>query len=93
MIYIQNVSSLPLDEQDFIVQTVSKRKHEIRRNQIAERAKETEQNYNAGNVTSGTVNDLMEELENGWNHLGWSIFKDTQQVEEKTSWFNSQFQG
>ncbi|MGR3317981.1 MAG: hypothetical protein ACUZ8O_05825 [Candidatus Anammoxibacter sp.] len=61
---LQNVSSLPLDEQDFIVQTISKRIHEVRRNEIAERAKEAEYNYNTGNVTSGTVNDLMRKLEN-----------------------------
>lgn len=59
---LQNVSSLPLDEQDFIVQTISKRIHEVRRNEIAERAKEAEYNYNTGNVTSGTVKDLMKEL-------------------------------
>jgi hypothetical protein len=62
---LQNVSSLPLDEQDFIVQTISKRIHEVRRNEIAERAKEAEYNYNTGNVTSGTVNELMRKLKNG----------------------------
>lgn len=59
---LQNISTLPLDEQDFIVQTISKRIHEVRRNEIAERAKEAEYNYNTGNVTSGTVSDLMKEL-------------------------------
>ncbi len=59
---LQNISSLPLDEQDFIVQTISKRIHEVRRNEIAERAKEAEYNYKTGNVTSGTVNALMEKL-------------------------------
>ncbi|GJQ59613.1 MAG: hypothetical protein SCALA701_24140 [Candidatus Scalindua sp.] len=59
---LQNVSSLSLDEQDFIVQTFSKRIHEVRRNEIAERAKEAEYNYNTGNVTSGSVSDLMKKL-------------------------------
>jgi len=59
---LKNVSSLPLDEQDFIVQTISKRIHDVRRNEIAERAKEAEYNYNTGNVTSGTVSDLMKKL-------------------------------
>ena len=59
---LQNISSLPLDEQDFIVQTISKRIHDVWRNEIAERAKEAEYNYNIGNVTSGTVNDLMKKL-------------------------------
>ena len=61
---LQSVSSLPLDEQDFIVQTISKRIYEVRRNEIAERAKEAEYNYNTGNITSGTVNDLMKSLQN-----------------------------
>ncbi|MGR3221075.1 MAG: hypothetical protein ACUZ8H_14860 [Candidatus Anammoxibacter sp.] len=59
---LQSVSSLPLDEQDFIVQTINKRIHEVRRNEIAERAKESENNFNTGNVTSGTVDDLMKSL-------------------------------
>ena len=59
---LQNVSSLPLDEQDFIAQTINKRIHEMRRNEIAERAKEAENNYDTGNVTNGTVNDLMKKL-------------------------------
>ena len=59
---LQNISSLPVDEQDFIVQTISKRIHEMRRNEIAERVKEAEHNVNAGNVTTGTVNDLMSKL-------------------------------
>ena len=59
---LKNVSSLPLDGQDFIVQTISKRIHELRRNQIATRAKEAEYNYNTGNVASGTVKDLMRKV-------------------------------
>ncbi len=59
---LQNVSTLPLDEQDYIVQTISKRIHEVRRNEIAKRAKEAEYNNQRGNVTSGTVNDLMKKL-------------------------------
>jgi hypothetical protein len=59
---IENISSLPLEEQDFIVQTISKRIHEARRNEIADRVKEAEQNYKKGRVTSGTVKDLMSKL-------------------------------
>ena len=62
MIFSKTFSSLPLDEQDFIVQIISKRIHEVRRNEIAERAKEAEYNYNTGNVTSGTVSDLMKKI-------------------------------
>lgn len=58
---LKNVSSLPLEDQDFIVQTISKRIHELRRNQIAERVKEAEENYNSGNTTSGNIDDLMDD--------------------------------
>ena len=53
-----------LEDQDFIVQTITKRLHELRRIQIAGRAKEAEENYCCGNVQSGTVNDLIKSLEN-----------------------------
>ena len=58
---LKNVSNLPLEEQDFIVQTISKRIHELRRNQIAERVKEAEENYNAGNTIAGKVDDLLDD--------------------------------
>ena len=58
---LKNVSNLPLEEQDFIVQTISKRIHELRRNQIAERVKEAEENYNAGNTTTGKVDGLLDD--------------------------------
>jgi len=39
---LQEVSTLSLEDQGFIVQTIMKRLHELRRIQIAERAKEFE---------------------------------------------------
>ena len=61
---LQKVSHLTLDEQDFIVQTVNKRIHESRRDEIAKRGKEAERNYHKGNITTGTVNDLMKIVNN-----------------------------
>lgn len=61
---LQEVSHLTLDEQDFIVDTVNKRIHEARREKIAERGREAENNFNNGNVKSGTVNDLMKIINN-----------------------------
>ena len=64
---LQTVSALSLDEQRFIVETINKRIHELRRNQIAERAEEAEHNYRTGKVTSGTVDDLMRSLDSETN--------------------------
>jgi hypothetical protein len=61
---LQEVSTLSIEDQDFIMQTISKRLQELRRMQIAERAKEAEENYRCGNVQSGTVSDLMRSLNN-----------------------------
>lgn len=56
---LQEVSNLTLEEQDFIVNTVNKRIHEARREMIAERGKEAENNLSNGNVITGTADDLM----------------------------------
>ena len=61
---LQEVSTLSLEDQDFIVQTITNRLRELRRIQIAERAKEAEENYRYGNVQRGTVSDLMKSLDN-----------------------------
>jgi predicted S18 family serine protease len=62
---LKNVASLPLDQQDFLAGTIRKRMGELRRNQIVKRAKEAECSYNAGNVESGSADDLMRKSENG----------------------------
>ena len=56
---LQTISSLPTEDQYFIADTLSKRLHDVRRNQIATRGVEAEKNYQTGNVMSGTVADLM----------------------------------
>ena len=61
---LQSISTLSLDDQSFISETLNKRVIELRRNQIASRAKEAEANYQAGNVTQGNVSDLMKVLDN-----------------------------
>ncbi|MFQ5686480.1 MAG: hypothetical protein ACE5GV_07450 [Candidatus Scalindua sp.] len=60
---LQEVSHLTLEEQDFIVNTVSKRIHEVRREKIAERGKEAENNLSNGNVITDTADDLMKRVD------------------------------
>jgi len=56
---LQSVTTLSLDEQCFIAETLNKRISELKREQIVVRAKEAEQNYHTGNTVQGTVSDLM----------------------------------
>jgi hypothetical protein len=53
------ISDLAFEDQSFIAEILTKRMIELRRSQIASRAKEAEENYRLGNVHHGTVEDLM----------------------------------
>jgi hypothetical protein len=61
---LQMIEDCSLEDQDFIAHTITKRINELRRNQILERAKEAEANYLSGNVQVGTVNELMNSIDN-----------------------------
>ncbi|WP_071191809.1 hypothetical protein [Trichormus sp. NMC-1] len=56
---LQAISDLAFEDQSFIAEILAKRMIELRRSQIASRAKEAEENYRLGNVHTGTVEDLM----------------------------------
>ena len=56
---LQAISDLDLEEQSYIAEILTKRTIELRRNQIASRAKEAEENYRLGNVRTVTVEDLI----------------------------------
>ncbi len=56
---LQAISDLTLEEQSFIAEIITKRAIDLKRSQIASRAKESEDNYKLGNVHVGTVEDLM----------------------------------
>jgi len=56
---LQAISDLTLEEQSFIAEIITKRAIELKRSQIASRAKEAEENYRLGNINTGTVDDLM----------------------------------
>lgn len=61
---LQAISDLDLEEQFYIAEIITKRTIELRRNQIASRAKEAEENYRCGNVRAVTVEDLMMDSSN-----------------------------
>lgn len=61
---LETISSLTEEEQYFIADTLNKRICDLKRLQITARGKEAEENYQQGNVISGTVADLMKALDN-----------------------------
>ena len=56
---LNTISALSLEEQYFIVDTLTKRIQDRQRLQIAARGQQAQENYQQGMVTSGTVADLM----------------------------------
>ncbi|MBD2628802.1 hypothetical protein [Trichormus variabilis] len=56
---LQAISDLAFEDQSFIAEILAKRMIELKRSQIASRAKEAEENYRLSNVHTGTVEDLM----------------------------------
>jgi len=59
---LNNIANLPLDEQSYIADIVSHRVHELQRNQLVDRVKEAELNYQTGQVAAGSVNDFFNTL-------------------------------
>ena len=62
-VILQETARLPLTDQEFIVETLTKRLRELRRAEIAARAQEAETNYRGGHAQSGTVDDLWNSVE------------------------------
>lgn len=59
---LKDISLLSAEDQYFIIETLNKRRNDLRRKQISLRAKDAQKNYDKGNVKSGTVADLMDAL-------------------------------
>ncbi len=59
---LQNISVLPPEDQYFIAEILSKRISDLKRRQIAARTDEAEENYKTGKISSGSVADLMKEI-------------------------------
>lgn len=59
---LENISSLPPEDQFFICETLNKRVVELKRFQIAKRGEQARENYEKGDVFNGSVKDLMKAL-------------------------------
>ncbi len=60
---LDNASKLPLDEQLMLAEIIKKRVIEQRRREIASSVKERVEKYKSGKAKTGSINDLIRELE------------------------------
>jgi len=59
---LEEIDQLDIDDRNYIHQILSSRLIDAERLRIAKRAREAEENYSRGQVRSGSVNDLLSEL-------------------------------
>jgi len=59
---IEDVESLPVDDQILLIQIIRQRLTQQRRSDLIAEVAEARQAYQAGNVRRGTVEDLLKEL-------------------------------
>jgi len=59
---LENLESMDVADQEYIKEILTKRLSELKRLQIADRAKEAEQNYISGKIKKGTIDDLWKDL-------------------------------
>lgn len=60
---LETISSLPAEDQIFLSETLNKRVIELRRFQIAKRGEQARNNYEKGDVSHGSVNDLLKAID------------------------------
>jgi hypothetical protein len=61
---LKNVSSLSIEDQSYIAEILNNRINEKRREEIFQRAKEAEENYQVSNASNGNAHDLLKMIEN-----------------------------
>lgn len=59
---LETISSLPPEDQFFICETLNKRVVELKRFQIAKRGEQARENYEEGDASQGSAQDLMKAL-------------------------------
>jgi len=59
---LEIIESFPVEQRESLIEIVKCRLVEERRNQLAQDIKEAREEFRRGEVTRGTVNDLMREL-------------------------------
>ncbi len=60
---LEKVDTMPLEEQELIIEILKNRYREKRREDILKNAEETLEEYRKGLTSKGTVADLLKELE------------------------------
>ena len=61
---VDEFQQLPLDDQEYVAEIITKQLFEFRREHLAERIAEARANYKTGKTKSGSFGELMEDLEN-----------------------------
>jgi len=59
---LEEIDQLDIEDRNYIHQILSRRLIDAERSRIAKRAREAEKNYSQGHVHSGSVHDLLSEL-------------------------------
>jgi hypothetical protein len=59
---LENFNELADDEKEYFLEIAKKQLIEFKRYKIADRAKEAEENYKAGKVSSGNIESLLKDL-------------------------------
>jgi hypothetical protein len=59
---LEIIESFPVEQRESLIEIIRCRLVEERRNQLAQDIKEAREEFRRGEVTRGTVNDLMREL-------------------------------
>jgi hypothetical protein len=60
---IEEFSQLPQEDKEYVVEIIRKQVIEEKRNRLAERAREARVNFERGAAKTGTLRDLMEDLD------------------------------
>ena len=61
---LNDFDKLDSNDKEQFLEVAKKQLIELKRSQLAERVKEADQNYNKGNIKTGTVDHLLGDLEN-----------------------------
>jgi len=60
---IEEFSHLPPDDKEYVAEIIRKQLIEVKRDRLAERAREARMNVEKGTVKTGTMEELMEDLD------------------------------
>ncbi len=61
---LEEFQKLPLDDKEYLTEIMLKQIREVKRESLVARVSEARESYNQGKSKSGSLKDLMEDLEN-----------------------------